>query len=112
LEKEIDAALESVAKVKYAWYDCGHETLSIQVAKAAEKDRPEAALRIYQTTVDQLINSRGRDNYKTAALYLKRMRPLFQRLNQPDAWETLIARIREKNRALRALKEELDKAGL
>ncbi|NTU65039.1 MAG: hypothetical protein HGB05_16980, partial [Chloroflexi bacterium] len=112
LEKEIDAALESVEKVKYAWYAWGHETLSIQVAKAAEKDRPEAALHIYQTTVDQLINSRGRDNYKTAAHYLKRMRPLFQHLNQQDTWEALIAKLREKNRALRALKEELDKAGL
>jgi uncharacterized Zn finger protein len=112
LDKEIDAALESVEKVKYAWYDWGHETLSIRVAKAAEKDRPEAALRIYQTTVDQLINSRGRDNYKTAARYLKRMRPLFQHLNQQDTWDGLIAKIREKNRALRALKEELDKAGL
>jgi len=109
LEKEIDAVLESVEKVKYAWSTWGHETLSIQVAKAA---RPEAALRIYQTTVDQLINSRGRDNYKTAAHYLKRMRPLFQHLNQPDTWEALIAQLREKNRALRALKEELDKAGL
>ncbi|CAG0937398.1 hypothetical protein TFLX_06327 [Thermoflexales bacterium] len=59
LDKEIDAALESVEKVKYEWYGWGHETLSIQVAKAAEQDRPEAALRIYQTTVDQLINSRG-----------------------------------------------------
>jgi uncharacterized Zn finger protein len=112
LDKDIDAALESVEKVKYAWYDWGHETLSIRVAKAAEKDRPEAALRIYQTTVDRLINSRGRDNYKTATRYLKRMRPLFQHLNQQDAWEALIARIREKNRALRALKEELDRAGL
>lgn len=112
LDKEIDAALESVEQVKSTWYEWGHETLSIQVAKAAEKDRPEAALRIYQTTVDKLINSRGRDNYKTATHYLKRMRPLFQRLDQTEAWQTLIARIREKNRALRALKEELDKAGL
>ncbi|CAG0937370.1 hypothetical protein TFLX_06299 [Thermoflexales bacterium] len=112
LEKEIDAALESVEKVKYAWYAWGHETLSIQVAKAAEQDRPEAALRIYQTTVDKLIAARGRDNYKTATHYLKRMRPLHQRLDQTKAWQTLIARIREKNGALRALKEELDKAGL
>ncbi len=79
LDKESDAALESVEKVKYAWHDWGHETLSIRVAKAAEKVRPVAALRIYQATVDQLIDSRGRDNYKTATRYLKRMRPLFQR---------------------------------
>jgi uncharacterized Zn finger protein len=112
LDKEIDAALESVEKVKSAWYEWGHETLSIQVAKAAEKDRPEAALRIYQTTVDKLIAARGRDSYQTAVHYLKRMRPLFQRLNQNEVWQTLMAGIREKNRMLRALKEELDKAGL
>ncbi len=112
LDKEIDAALESVEKVKDVWYEWGHETLSIQVAKAAEKDRPEAALRIYQTTVDQLIAARGRDSYQTAVRYLKRMRPLFQRLNQNEVWQTLMVGIREKNRMLRALKEELDKAGL
>jgi predicted nucleic acid-binding protein len=44
--------------------------------------------------------------------YLKRMRPVFQHLNQQDIWGALIARIREKNRALHALKEDLDRAGL
>jgi uncharacterized Zn finger protein len=69
-------------------------------------------LRVYQSTVDRLIAARGRDNYQAATRHLKRMRLLYQRLNQSEAWQALIAEIREKNRALRALKEELDKAGL
>jgi uncharacterized Zn finger protein len=59
-----------------------------------------------------LIHARGRANYATAATYLKRVRELYQHLGEPGAWAAYIARLREDNRRLSALKEELDKVGL
>jgi hypothetical protein len=40
------------------------------------------------------------------------VRDLHHRLGEPEAWETLIANLREENRRLWAFKEELHKAGL
>ncbi len=44
--------------------------------------------------------------------YLLRVRELYHRLGEEATWEKLIATIIVENRRLRALKEELAKAGL
>ena len=54
----------------------------------------------------------GRDNYVSAARYLAGVRDLYRQLGEGAAWDVLIAGAREQNRQLRALKEELDRAGL
>ncbi len=40
------------------------------------------------------------------------MRTLYQKLGEGEAWTRYIADLREKNKNLRALKEELASAGL
>jgi len=40
------------------------------------------------------------------------VRDLYHRLGEPDTWQQLIADLRERNRRLRVLKEELENAGL
>jgi uncharacterized Zn finger protein len=60
----------------------------------------------------RLIAARGRGNYAEAASYLVRVRDLYGRLGEPETWDIFIANLREQNRRLRALKEELTKAGL
>jgi hypothetical protein len=37
---------------------------------------------------------------------------LYEQLGEMDGWATYITALREQNRALRALKEELERAGL
>jgi len=112
-EDEVDPVLETLREISAASgrirVDVG---LTPRVAAAAEEARPRDAIRLYVQTVERLIAHRGRHNYATAATYLKRVRGLYQRLDEGSTWETTIAELRDGNRRLRALKDELNKAGL
>jgi len=112
-EGKVDRALETVGQVRGStWGGWGSGQLSIRVAQAAEESRPREAIRIYVERAEQLIAARGRGNYAEAARYLCRVRDLYHRLDEPKTWEDFIADLREQNRRLRALKDELNKAGL
>lgn len=117
-ENKIDKALETVRlKPKraggFGFYGYGPDTsLKIRVAKAAEESHPHDAIDIYLNAVRQLIEQRGRDNYAQAAEYLKRIQTAYLGLNEPERWQLLIAEIRESNKRLPALKDELNKAKL
>jgi uncharacterized Zn finger protein len=112
-EGEMDRALETLDQWRGAsrWRRAD-DRLSMQVARAAERERPRAAIRLYVEAVAQLIARRGRGNYAVAAAHLIRVRDLYRRLEEETAWEALITGLREKNPRLRALKDELNKAGL
>jgi uncharacterized Zn finger protein len=86
--------------------------LELDVARAAEKARPEAALEIYRRHAEAQIRYRGRGSYQAACPLLKKVRDLSHRLGENAAWEQYIARLRQDNRSLRALQEELDRARL
>jgi len=114
-EGQVDRALESVKRVMSGasgMWGMYQTPLSIQVAQAAEPSHPQESIRIYVDAAGQLIQARGRDNYTTAAKYLSRVRKLYRRLGEDKTWQALIADIRQQNSSLRALKEELSKAGL
>lgn len=113
-EGEVDRALETVEQIRapgwgQVWVG---SPLRIRVAQAAEESRPRTAIRLYVEAAERLIAARGRGNYGTAATYLVRVRNLYHRLGEPETWETLIADLRERNRRLPALQDELNKAGL
>ena len=114
-EGEVEQAIEALAYLrKHQRYGYGWDggSLDLQVAEAAEKEFPQEAIRIYLAQAEELIAARGRQNYAAAARYLSRIRDLYRRLGQEDAWQALITRIREENKTLRALKDELQKANL
>jgi uncharacterized Zn finger protein len=111
-EGEIDRALETLGQVMASRWGWGGGELAIRIAQAAEESRPRAALQLYAQQAEGLIRTRGRGNYATAATYLARVRALYRALGEPGAWEAYIAALREDHRRLRALKEELGKAGL
>jgi uncharacterized Zn finger protein len=109
-EDDIDKALALIKVQQKSAY--GYNTLPIEVARAAEKTRPRAAIEIYQQYAEHLIDQRGRENYQLAASYLSRVRQLYQNLGERGTWANYITTLRDRNRNLRALKEELAKAGL
>ena len=84
----------------------------IRVAQAAEAEHPRAALRIYRQQAEQAIAARGRGNYQMATGHLLRVRDLHRRLGEAATWEAYIAHLREEQRRLRALQDELSRAGL
>ena len=103
---------EQQPNYRYGYIYSGVQTIAPEVAKAAEETRPDAAIKIYQQEVEKLINARGRENYQTACSYLASMRTLYEKINASDQWTSYITGLRDRNRGLRALKEELAGAGL
>jgi hypothetical protein len=110
-EGEIDRALETLSSVRTSSRGWG-PSLRIRVARAAEQERPQAAVGLYMQQVEQLIEARGRGNYAEAAKYLCSVRDLYHRLGESETWENLISDLQTRHRRLQALKDELNKAGL
>jgi len=108
---EIAEALQTLPHVA-GWGVYGAVPLNIRVAQAAEESHPFEAIPIYVAAAEQLIKQQGRENYATAARYLARVREIYKHVSQPQLWQKLIDEIREQNKRLRALQEELTKAGL
>src|SRR6266852_1641470 len=90
----------------------GFGDIALQVARAAEEVRPREAIELYRQSAERLIALRGRQNYQEACKYLAKMRVLYEKLGEGEAWTSYITVLREQNRNLRALKEELAAAGL
>ncbi len=107
-EGEVDRGLEIARRTDIFLDPAQLERL----ARAAEADRPRDALAIYRRLAERAIALRGRENYRIAADYLRRVRDLHQRLGETAGWETYIAHLRQEHRRLRALQDELNKAGL
>jgi uncharacterized Zn finger protein len=109
-EGEIDRALEAVNSRSMSW---GYiDGMKLAVAEAAEATRPSAALELYQQQVERYIAARGRASYQGACELLPKIRALYERMGESGAWDAYITTLREQNRSLRALKEELAAAGL
>ncbi|MBA4379666.1 MAG: hypothetical protein C0393_03090 [Anaerolinea sp.] len=111
-ECEIDRALESLERAKASSRYWGGVSLQVEVAEAAGEKRPKESIRLYMQLVESLIRQRGRDGYAQAAAHLKQVRDAYHRLDEPQAWQALIANIREQHRNLPALRDELNRAGL
>jgi hypothetical protein len=83
-----------------------------RVAKAAERDHPDEAVRLYRALADAAIAGRNRQAYATAATYLVAVRRILEETGRAAEWQQLITALREEHKRLRALKEELDALGL
>src|SRR5205085_7549219 len=106
-EGDIARALQLLPQVKGGWQD-----YKLEVARAAEKDFPQAAIAIYKDRAQRAINERSRNSYATAASYLKRVKPLYQKNGAPQEWDSFIQSLRAQYANLPALQDELRKAKL
>jgi uncharacterized Zn finger protein len=93
----------------YGYYGFGD--IALEVARAAEELRPPEAIELYRQSAERLIGLRGRQNYEEACKYLAKMQALYEKLGEQEAWTRYLTALREQNRNLRALKEELANAG-
>ncbi len=106
-EGDVARALERLPLVKGGWHDYKSE-----VAQAAEKDHPEAAIAIYQEMAERTIENRHRSSYQQAVAHLKRAKKLYGRLGTEGAWAAYLQALRARYPTLRAFQEELQKARL
>ncbi len=121
-EGDIDRALHLLKgmakKDSYgSTYNDGYEyysfsDIALQVARAAEETRPREAIELYRQRTERLIAQRGRQNYQAACTFLVKVRALYEKLGEGEAWTSYMTALREQNRNLRALKEELANASL
>lgn len=119
-EGEIDKALELVkselkpGRIYGSWYGSGYgySNIALDVAKAAEETRLHAAIEIYQQHVEWLIALKERKHYQEACKYLVKMRALYEKLGENEVWKNYITTLRERNRHLPALRDEMAKAKL
>lgn len=115
-EKNIDNALQTIDLIKRPGnrFAIGYNTtgLKLKLAAAAEESHPNASIRFYLEIAERLIDARGRGNYSEAARYLRKARHLYQQQDLNNEWLELIRHIRVQNRALRAMQDEFNQAGL
>jgi len=80
------------------WYGSGG--YEDRVAAAVTESHPERSLTIYRQRVDDYLPHTGVSAYESVAGYLRKMRPILQRLHRESEWDGLLAdiRLRYKNR--------------
>lgn len=105
--KDWDAAWAAAEKETEWW-----SGIRLEVAEASETHRPERAIAVYFETAEDLIDRQGRENYKSAARYLRRARDLYGTIGKKDEWAQRIAALREQHRNKRLLLEQLKRAKL
>jgi uncharacterized Zn finger protein len=84
----------------------------VQVAKATEESYPNEAIRLYKNVIQKLIDGRGRNNYQQAVGFLTIIRQLYQKQGLEAEWHGYITNLRNSNKILRALKEEMNRSSL
>jgi uncharacterized Zn finger protein len=106
-EGDVARALELLPSVSGSWQDYKWD-----VAHAAEKEHPQAAIALYQELAEGAIAHRGRSSYQQAVAHLKRAKQLYGRLSANADWQSYFQALRTRYTNLRALQDELQKARL
>jgi len=111
LEKDVVRALELLprADIRPGW---GYHDYRWDVARAAEKDHPQAAIRLYQELAERDIGHRSRESYRYATEHLRRAKKLAGRIGALKELDEYLAALRARYPTLRALHDELQKARL
>jgi catechol 2,3-dioxygenase-like lactoylglutathione lyase family enzyme len=86
--------------------------IDLKVAQAAEETSPHEAIALYQQRAERLIAQRDRKKYHEACPFLAKMRSVYEKIGEFEAWTRYITTLRQQNRNLPALKDELAKAKL
>lgn len=117
-EGEIDKALQQLKELaKKDSYGTTYEGdygygIDLKVAQAAEETYPHEAIERYQQRAERLIAQRDRKKYHEACTFLAKMRSVYEKIGESGTWTSYIATLRQQNRNLPALKDELAKAKL
>lgn len=93
-------------------YRVPHEIAEAGGLKLALKEDPAAVLPLLHLYATKFIDERNRQSYRRAVNIFKKMKNGAKRSGKHEFFNEYIERIREKNRRLRALMEEIEKGNL
>jgi uncharacterized Zn finger protein len=79
-----------------------------RVAEAVKARYPERSLEIYLAALNARLPHADFSAYHDAVNYLKKLRPLYSKLDRANEWSALVASIREKYRNRPRFMELLD----
>lgn len=115
-EEEPTLALAYLVRLNDTPNRFGHKSFdsrrAVMVAKSAETAHPHETIALYQQVAEKLIAQRGRENYAQASQYLQRVKAIYTQLDETVQWKKLVTKLRTENKALRAMKDEFNRAGL
>lgn len=80
--------------------------------RQVEKDGPQNLLPLYHQAVERAVAQKNRGAYRIAVRWLKKLRTYYKKLKQTDDWDRFVAQFKAKHSRLRALQEELQRAGI
>lgn len=90
---------------------CGDE-LWLRLARERATTHPGDAIPILLAAADQAIEHKSRSSYQVAAKLLVEANPLFRRCDRQEDFASHLRALRVRHKPKRALREELDRAGL
>jgi len=109
------AALLREDDAEQAWHEAKEggcrRDLWLALARRREREHPADALEIYRAQVEPAIQHSDNHTYTGAVEWLKKIRELFLRLEQEEAFDELVHDIRERHRAKRNLTKRLEERG-
>lgn len=115
-EKLIENAIQAFDKIShlshYSFKDTYYALLALRLAAEVRAKYPSFALKIYQNSVDSLIEERSRESYRRACDHLKTIQTIFDDLHQRDEWQAYLRSLLQTYRRLNALKDEIYRANL
>ena len=88
------------------------EELWLRLARARATARPADAIPVLLRAANRAIDQKNRASYRSAAGLLAEARPLFTRCDRERDFRDHLADLRTAHRTKRALREELDRAGM
>ncbi|MBC7359127.1 MAG: SWIM zinc finger domain-containing protein [Desulfacinum sp.] len=105
LEKRHDDAVALYQRLNKAplW----RYSIEEKLAEAVASTHPDISLRIWQEKAEKLIAQVKPKAYREAAIYLERMRTLYERTDRLPEWKALLLRLRTQHKAKRRLMEVL-----
>jgi hypothetical protein len=66
-----------------------------RVAEAVAKSHPERAIAIYRDALNALLPQAQLSAYESAAVYLRKLRPIYEGMGRSGEWKALVASIRQ-----------------
>lgn len=93
-------------------YRVPHEVAEAGGLKLALKEDPAAVFPLLHLYAMKFIDERNRQSYRRAVNIFKKMKNGAKRSGKHEFWNEYLEKIREKNRRLRALMEEIEKGNL
>ncbi|TFE04087.1 SWIM zinc finger family protein [Jeotgalibacillus salarius] len=94
------------------WVDFSPEELEAAGLKKLMERKPEFAAPLLHQWVESLIQKKQRETYKKAVRYLKKLKKIYQGMNEEPRFELYMDQLMSRYKRLRAFREECERGKL